>query len=118
MRASWTRLQQWTYVPSPTRFGRYPTLMPSMAMTTYPEIRHVPDTIQRPPYVPSNFFVDGWGDHLPGSEYKFPEELGREGEEGVRKAGKVVAEILREVARLVKVSHMTGRTEGEALLML
>lgn len=102
MRASTRLLQKWPYVSSPTRFGRYPTLMPSMAMTIYPDIRPVPDTIQRPPYVPLNFFTDGWGDHLPGSQLNFPEELGVEGKEGVRRAGKVVAEILKEVGRLVK----------------
>jgi methionyl aminopeptidase len=77
---------------------------PSMAMTTYPDIRHVPEAIPRPPYVPSNFFTDGWGDHLPGSDTKYPTELGTGGVEGVRKAGKVVAEILRKVERMIKVS--------------
>jgi methionyl aminopeptidase len=75
-----------------------------MAMTTYPEIRGVPDSIPRPPYVPSNFFSGGWGDHLPGSDYKFPEELENEGVERVRKAGKVVAGILKEVGKMIKVS--------------
>lgn len=78
-----------------------------MAMTTYPDPRPVPpvEQIARPPYVPSNFFTDGWGDHLPGSEHKFDERLGAEGEGGVRRAGKVVAELLREVVgKMIKVS--------------
>ena len=77
-----------------------------MAMTTYPDIRGVPDSIPRPPYVPSNFFTEGWGDHLPGSDLKFPEELGNDGVEGVRKAGKVVAEILKKVGKMIKVSWL------------
>lgn len=72
-------------------------------MTTYPDIRAVPDTIPRPPYVPSNFFSDGWGDHLPGSDDKSPLELSNEGMEGVKKAGKVVAELLKEVKKMIKV---------------
>jgi methionyl aminopeptidase len=79
-------------------------MVPSMAMTSYPDIRHVPDEIPRPPYVPSNFFTDGWGDHYPGSDAKFSNELGPEGIAGVRKAGKVVSEILKEVERMIKVS--------------
>jgi len=104
----------WGYVASPSRFGRYPVLQPSMAMTTYPEVRAVPDSIPRPPYVPSNFFSAGWGDHLPGSEHQYPVELGHEGSEGVRKAGKVVAEILKEVEKMVKVSRLSVSCVGVA----
>jgi methionyl aminopeptidase len=75
-----------------------------MSMTRYPDIRPVPETIPRPPYVPTNFFLDGWGDHLPGSDLKFDGKLGEEGEEGVRRAGKVVAELLKEVGRIIRVS--------------
>jgi methionyl aminopeptidase len=96
-------LKSWGYVASPSRFGRYPVLQPSMAMTTYPDIRGVPDSIPRPPYVPSNFFTEGWGEHLPGSDHKFSEELGTDGVKGVRKAGKVVAEILKKVGKMIKV---------------
>lgn len=98
-------LKSWGYVASPSRFGRYPVLTPGMAMTTYPDIRGVPNNIERPPYVPSNFFSDGWGDHLPGSDHKFSQELGNEGVEGVREAGRVVAEILKDVGRMIKVSQ-------------
>lgn len=75
-----------------------------MAMTTYPEVRAIPDSIPRPPYVPSNFFSEGWGDHLPGSDHQFPLGLDNEGFEKLRNAGKVVAEILKEVGKMVKVS--------------
>lgn len=74
-----------------------------MSMTRYPDIRPVPETIARPPYVPDNFFTEGWGDHCPGSELKFEEKLGRDGEEGVRTAGKVVAELLKEVGKIIRV---------------
>jgi len=104
----------WGYVASPSRFGRYPVLQPSMAMTTYPEVRAVPDSTPRPPYVPSNFFSAGWGDHLPGSEHQYPVELGHEGSEGVRRAGKVVAEILKEVGKMVKVSRSSVSCVGVA----
>lgn len=73
-------------------------------MRRYPDPRPVPTCIPRPPYVPSNFFTEGWGDHLPGSEDKFEETLGKEGEAGVRRAGKVVGELLKEVKRMIKVS--------------
>lgn len=102
---------RWKYVPSPTRFGRYPVLEPRMAMTTYPDPRQVPDGIKRPPYVPSNFFTDGWGDHEPGSEVKLEERLGMEGREGVRRAGKVVAKLLREVGRMIRVCRQTGEDD-------
>lgn len=94
---------QWKYVHSPVQFGRYPVLEPWMSMTQYPDIRPVPESIPRPPYVPTNFFTDDWGDHLPGSDFKFEEKLGKDGENGVRKAGKVVAELLKEVGRIIKV---------------
>lgn len=98
----------WKYIPSPVRFGRYPVLEPWMSMTEYPEIRPVPESIPRPPYVPTNFFTDGWGDHLPGSNLKFDEKLGRDGEDGVRRAGKVVAQLLKEVGRIIKVRLRLG----------
>jgi methionyl aminopeptidase len=98
-------LLRWAYVPSPARFGRYPVLMSSMAMTTYPDIRPVPDHIPRPPYVPANFFTAGWGDHLPGSDEKYPPVSRDVQDTGVRKAGAVVAELLREVGSMVKVSE-------------
>lgn len=98
-----TLSQAWKYVHPPSRFGRYPLLVPEWAMTAYPDPRPVPDNIARPPYVPGNFFTDGWGDHLPGSDRKFEEKLGREGEEGVRRAGKVVSDLLKEVKRIIKV---------------
>jgi len=96
---------RWAYTPSRARFGRYPVLTPSMAMTAYPDIRPVPENTPRPPYVPANFFTAGWGDHLPGSDEKYPAESKQDQERGLRKAGAVVAELLREVGRMVKVSN-------------
>lgn len=103
LRQSASSSNRWRYVPSPTRFGRFPVLEPWMSMTEYPDIRPVPENIARPPYVPSNFFTDGWGDHIPGSDIKLEERLGKEGEDGVRRAGKVVAELLRQVGKLIRV---------------
>jgi methionyl aminopeptidase len=86
-----------------------------MAMTTYPEIRDVPEHIPRPPYVPTNFFTEGWGDHHPGSDEKYPTPPREEGQRGVRKAGKVVAELLKEVGRMIKVRD-SGCREGRSLI--
>jgi len=80
-------------------------------MTTYPSIRHVPPNIPRPPYVPRNFFEAGWGDHDEVSEIKTPSQeegrLEKKGMKGVRTAGKMVAEILKEAGKLVKVRVKT-----------
>ena len=102
MRASITRLYT---ALSP--YGSYAVLHPSSAMTTYPDIRPVPRHIPRPAYVPANFFDAGWGDHEEVEEVSVPtQEEGRldlQGIEGVRRAGRLAAEILREAGKLVKV---------------
>lgn len=107
MRATVSALSRWAYHPSPTRFGRYPLLNSEMAMTTYPDPRPVPAKIPRPAYVPANFFTAPWGEHeTVASEILATKPralLDEQGVQGVRKAGKAVAEILREVGKLVKV---------------
>jgi methionyl aminopeptidase len=79
-----------------------------MAMTSYPDPSPVPNSIPRPAYVPVNFFDAPWGEHsqVPidtiGPHRK--SQLGQEGIQGVRKAGRAVGDILKEVEKLVKVS--------------
>jgi methionyl aminopeptidase len=77
-------------------------------MTTYPDIRPVPKHIPRPAYVPANFFDAGWGDHDEVAEVPVPSQeegrLDQGGMQGVRTAGRLAAEILREAGKLVKVS--------------
>jgi hypothetical protein len=98
------------------QYGRYPLLHHSTAMTTYPDIRPVPARIPRPVYVPSNFFDVRWGDHdSPGSEDDLSDArtLDREGMEGVRRAGRMAGEVLREVGKLIKVGRvLIYRTHG------
>ena len=104
MRASIARLYA---AKSP--YGSYAVLHPSMAMTTYPDIRPVPKHIARPPYVPGNFFDADWGDHDEVPEIPVPSQedgrLCQGGVEGVRRAGRLAADILRAAGKLVKVSY-------------
>ena len=76
-------------------------------MTTYPTPRPVPESVRRPDYVPKNFFSAPWGehDHPQIGEDRSDDRirLGGEDELLLRRAGTMVAEILREVGRLVKV---------------
>jgi methionyl aminopeptidase len=75
-------------------------------MTTYPDVRPVPISIPRPSYVPSNFFDVGWGYHLPGKEEVDTPGTGISDSiavERIRKVGRLVGEVLKEVGKLVKV---------------
>lgn len=76
-------------------------------MTSYPDIRPVPPHIPRPSYVPSNFFQVSWGDHDTPPEIITPSHeegrLDERGIRGVREVGALVAHILREAGKLVKV---------------
>lgn len=94
------------YHPAPAVHGRYDCLQSSSAMTSYPVPRHVPSNIPRPSYVPRNFFTAPWGEHDSPDGPNEPEarmKLDGSDEKAVRGAGIIVAEILREVGKLVKV---------------
>lgn len=72
-------------------------------METYPDPRPVPESIPRPGYVPVNFFTAPiWEHDEPKGEPKAgrltPSEI-----EKVTRAGKLAAEVLREIGSLVKV---------------
>lgn len=95
---------------SPNRFGRYPILPPSLAISVYPESLDVPRSIPRPNYVPANFFDAPWGDHdvvdvderdhlCRGVELRSGDEL------RIRKVASMAASTLTEIGKLVKVGH-------------
>lgn len=116
MRPSITRLYT---ALSPYR--SYAILHPSTALTVYPDIRPVPRRIPRPAYVPANFFDAGWGDHEEVEELPVPSQeegrLDKAGVDGVRRAGKLAAEILREAGKLIKVcSTLYGYAAAESSL--
>lgn len=86
-------------------------------MTTYPTVRPVPSHIARPPYVPRNFFTDGWGDHDDVEVYTPTQQEGRldiAGVKGVRKVGQMAAEILRQAGKLVKVGDFLMQSRSGA----
>ncbi|KAK8864436.1 methionine aminopeptidase, type I [Kwoniella newhampshirensis] len=100
--------------PNSTRFGSYPLLDPSSAITSYPTSLPVPASIPRPNYVPENFFTKTWGEHdLPEVEDVEVDgeriDLGGESEKRVRKVAKMAKQVLEEVGRLV----MPGITTAE-----
>ncbi|WVQ80759.1 methionine aminopeptidase, type I [Cryptococcus sp. DSM 104549] len=103
------------YHAAPSRFGTYPLLPPSLALTSYPDVLPVPSQIPRPPYVPSNFFTASWGEHdTPETDMEEEGEritLGSEGEAKVRKAGWMAAKVLREAGRLVKPGVTTAELD-------
>jgi hypothetical protein len=92
--------------PCPPQFGRYPLLHHFTAMTTYPDIRHVPTRIPRPRYVPRNFFDVSWGDHETAEDdvvVARGARLSKDGIQGVRNVGRMASEVLKEVGELIKV---------------
>lgn len=99
------------YHPGPSRFGSYPLILSSSAITSYPEPLPVPDHIRRPQYVPSNFFTAPWGEHNTpemGVDNQTEGErigMGSKEERDVRMACKVAAEILKRAGdSVVKVN--------------
>lgn len=99
------------YHPGPSRFGSYPLLPSSSAITSYPEPLPVPEHIRRPQYVPINFFTAPWGEHnIPEMGVDNETEgariaLGSKEEWGVRMACRVAADILKRAGhRIVKVN--------------
>ncbi len=94
------------YHAAPARYGQYPVLQASSAMTFYPNPRPVPDSIPRPAYVPRNFFTAPWGDHdVPLQPDQVDEriDLGTEEVEAVRKVARMAAEVLKDVGKVVRV---------------
>jgi methionyl aminopeptidase len=110
------------YHPAPEKFGKYPVLPSSLAMTAYPESLFVPRSIPRPPYVPANFFDAPWGDHdtVELDERAFLArgiQLGGPEEMKIRKVAALAAEVLAEIGKLVKVcrGHLTRRLRAESI---
>lgn len=78
-------------------------------MTSYPDIRPVPTSIPRPPYVPANFFDASWGEHDPvemdeSSHLARGIQMGGVDEAKIKRVARMAAEVLTEIGRLVKVS--------------
>lgn len=96
------------YHASPDRYGRYDLLLPTQAMTAYPDVLSVPRSIPRPTYVPKNFFDAPWGEHDPveideNSHLARGIQLGGSDEAKIRKVAALAAEVLSEIGKLVKV---------------
>ncbi|WWC70025.1 methionine aminopeptidase, type I [Kwoniella pini CBS 10737] len=102
---------QYKYLAGPSKFGIYPVLPSSFALTSYPYPRDVPSSIPRPEYVPNNFFIADWGEH---DEVEIKEskarriELGGEEEIGLREVAKMVRDLLKDVGKLVKPGITTN----------
>ncbi|OWZ60152.1 methionine aminopeptidase, type I [Cryptococcus neoformans c45] len=106
------------YHSGPSRFGSYPLLSSSSAITSYPEPLPVPDHIRRPQYVPGNFFTAPWGEHnTPDMGIDNEVEgaritLGSKEERGVRMACKVAADILKRAGDgIVKPGITTAQVD-------
>ncbi|WWD17266.1 methionine aminopeptidase, type I [Kwoniella shandongensis] len=113
------------YHTLPSRFGTYPLLHPSSALTSYPTPLPVPTTIPRPSYVPKNFFTAPWGEHdAPESDTDDVElrgeriKLGSEGEKRVREVARLASEVLKEVGKLVKPGITTSELDRAAHEMI
>ncbi|KAE8537846.1 methionine aminopeptidase, type I [Cryptococcus gattii VGV] len=109
------------YHPGPSRFGSYPLLLSSSAITSYPEPLPVPDHIRRPQYVPSNFFTAPWGEHNTpetGVDNETEGErigMGSKEERDVRMACKVAAEILKRAGDSVVKPGITTAQLDKAI---
>lgn len=92
-------------------WGNYTPLDPSSAMAVYPEPLPVPDQIERPAYVPDNFFTHPIWEHSEPKEEEAggPIKLGTDDEHRVRRAARTVADILAEMEKHVKVSVLRLR---------
>lgn len=96
-----------SYHAGPSRFGTYPVLQASSALTSYPTPLPVPHHIVRPAYVPLDFFGDSSGvtakhaKESPVAEKRI--NLGGDDERAVRRVAKMAAEVLQEIGKLVKV---------------
>ncbi|TYJ55985.1 methionine aminopeptidase, type I [Cryptococcus floricola] len=109
--------RQWAYHAGPSRFGTYPILLASSAMTSYPDPLPVPAHIPRPDYVPANFFTAPWGEHdMPDMDQDQAAngekiEFGSEGEQAIRKVCKDAAWILKKVSKIVKPGVTTSQLD-------
>ncbi|WWC62004.1 methionine aminopeptidase, type I [Kwoniella dejecticola CBS 10117] len=104
-------LYKYTYEAGPSKFGRYPLVPSSFALTSYPAPRHVPPSIPRPEYVPRNFFTAEWGDH---DSVDMPEAqasaiaLGGEEEGRIREVAVMARDLLRDVGKMIKPGITTN----------
>ncbi|WVQ99433.1 methionine aminopeptidase, type I [Kwoniella sp. CBS 9459] len=110
------RSYQHQYLAGPSKFGQYPLLTSSSALQSYPKPLSVPTEIPRPSYVPKNFFTAGWGEHETVEHDTEAEgeriSLMQGGEvDKVRQAGKMAAEILKEVGKMVKPGMTTSQLD-------
>jgi methionyl aminopeptidase len=88
-------------------------------MEVYPEPRPVPENIPRPAYVPANFFSAPIWEHSDPREQPEAERivLGSEGHAKARRAGRMAADVLREIGKLVRVSgEGLGWGDGTVLM--
>lgn len=92
--------------PASAVWGNYTPLDPASAMAVYPEPLSVPDQIERPAYVPDNFFTHPIWEHTEPKEEEEggPIKLGTDDEHRVRRAARTVADILAEMEKHVRVS--------------
>ncbi|OCF36818.1 methionine aminopeptidase, type I [Kwoniella heveanensis BCC8398] len=112
-------LKHYQYIAGPSKYGRYPVLPSSSALKSYPKPLPVPKEIPRPSYVPRNFFTAGWGEHEAVEHDTEPEGdriplAGSEGGEevdNVREVGRMAAEILGEVGKMVKPGVTTSKLD-------
>ncbi|WWC89287.1 methionine aminopeptidase, type I [Kwoniella dendrophila CBS 6074] len=111
LRSSLKLLNRYPYVAGPSKFGTFPVLQPTFAITSYPQPRHVPSEIPRPEYVPGNFFTADWGEH----EHVEIEEasaegipLGSQGETRVREVAGMARDVLREVGQIIRPGITTN----------
>ncbi|WVW83950.1 methionine aminopeptidase, type I [Kwoniella bestiolae CBS 10118] len=114
LRPTLTLLNKFPYTPGPSKYGTYPLLPPSFAMTSYPPIRPVPRPIPRPEYVPGNFFTADWGGHDTVEVEEAQAEgiqLGGEGERRVREVAGMAGDVLREVGRLIRPGITTNELD-------
>ncbi|OCF74587.1 methionine aminopeptidase, type I [Kwoniella mangroviensis CBS 8886] len=114
IRPSLTLLNRFSYTSGPSKYGIYPLLPPSFAMTSYPHIRPVPSSIPRPDYVPSNFFTADWGEHdsVDMKEADAEQiELGGDGEKRVREAAGMARDVLKEVGKLIRPGITTNELD-------
>lgn len=92
--------------PASAVWGNYTPLDSASAMAVYPEPLPVPDQIERPAYVPDNFFTHPIWEHTEPKEEEAggPIKLGSDDEHRARRAARTVADILVEMEKHVKVS--------------
>ncbi|WVR07078.1 methionine aminopeptidase, type I [Kwoniella sp. DSM 27419] len=109
------QLRQYQYQAGPSRYGRYPLLPSTLAISSYPDVRPVPRAIPRPAYVPANFFDEPWGQHdsveMDSEEVGEGIQLGSEEERKVRDVAKMARDVLARVGELVRPGVTTAQLD-------